>query len=63
MLDDAFARKPIPDPKCDTKVIDDNINLAQKLDINGTPNLIFPDGTLVPGAIDADKIIQTVDKK
>ena len=63
MLDDAFERKPIPDPKCDTKVIDDNIKLAEKLGINGTPNLIFPDSTLVPGAIDADKIIETVDKK
>ena len=63
MLDDAFAKKPIPDPKCDTTVIDDNIKLAAKLGINGTPNHIFPDSTLVPGAIDADKIIEAVDKK
>ena len=63
MLDDAFARKPIPDPKCDTKIIDDNIKLGEKLGIKGTPNLIFPDGTLVPGAIDANKIIEAVDKK
>jgi thiol:disulfide interchange protein DsbC len=63
MLEDAFSGKPIPDPKCDTKVIDENIKLAEKLGINGTPNLIFPDSTLVPGAIDADKIIEAVDKK
>jgi thiol:disulfide interchange protein DsbC len=63
MLDDAFAGKPIPDPKCDTKVIDENLKLGEKLGINGTPNLIFPDNTLVPGAIDANKIIESVDKK
>jgi len=63
MLEDAFAKKPIPDPKCDTKVIDENVRLAEKLGIQGTPNLIFPDGKLVPGAIDADKIIEAVDKK
>ncbi len=63
MLDDAFAGKPIPDPKCDTKIIDDNIKLGEKLGIKGTPNLIFPDGTQIPGAIGADKIIETVDKK
>ncbi|MBI5102443.1 MAG: thioredoxin fold domain-containing protein [Nitrospirae bacterium] len=63
MLDDAFARKPIPDPKCDTKVIDENIKLAEKLGIQGTPNLIFPDGKLITGAVDADKIIEAIDKK
>ena|ERR1700690_1464026 len=63
MLEDAFAKKTIPDPKCETKIIDDNIKLAAKLGITGTPAIIFPDGKLVPGAMDADKIIEAVDKK
>jgi len=63
LLEDAFAKKKIADPKCDTKVIDENIKLAEKLGINGTPNIIFPDGKQIPGAIDADKIIEAVDKK
>jgi thiol:disulfide interchange protein DsbC len=63
MLEDAFAKKTIPDPKCETKAIEENIELAGKLGIQGTPNLIFPDGKLIPGAIDADKIIEAVDKK
>jgi len=63
LMEDAFAKKTIPDPKCETKVIEENIKLAEKLGIQGTPNLIFPDGKLVPGAIDADKIIEAIDKK
>ncbi len=63
LLDEAFAKKQIPDPTCETTAIDENIKLAQKLGITGTPGLIFPDGSLVPGAIDADKIISTIDKK
>ncbi len=63
LLEDAFAKKKIADPKCDTKAIDENIKLAEKLGINGTPNIIFPDGKQIPGAVDADKIIEAVDKK
>ncbi len=63
LLDDAFAKKKIEDPKCDTKVIDENIKLGEKLGINGTPNIIFANGKQIPGAIDADKIIEAVDKK
>ena len=63
LLDDAFENKQIPDPKCDTTVVDDNIKLGQKLGISGTPAMIFPDGRLVPGAVDADAIINMIDKK
>ena len=63
LLDDAMAQKPLPEAKCETTAIDDNIKLGQKLGINGTPNLIFPDGTVIPGAADADSIIKTIDKK
>ncbi len=63
LLDDAFQKKQIPDPKCDTTVVDDNIKLGQKLGISGTPAMIFPDGRLVSGAVDADSIIKMIDKK
>ena len=62
LLDDAFEKKQIPDPKCDTTVVDDNIKLGQKLGISGTPAMIFPDGRLVPGATDADSIVKMIDK-
>lgn len=63
MLEDAFDGKPIPKATCDTKIIDENIELANKLGINGTPALIFPDGTLNPGPRDAASIIKWFDKK
>jgi thiol:disulfide interchange protein DsbC len=63
LLDDAFEKKQIPDPKCDTTAIDDNIKLGQKLGVSGTPAMIFPNGVLESGARDADAIISLIDKK
>jgi len=60
LLDDAFANKELPKPQCDTKVVDENIKLAEKLGISGTPALIFPSGRLVPGAIEAKAIIEQI---
>jgi len=60
LLDDAFEKKPLPKPKCETTVIDENIKLAQKLGISGTPAMIFPDGKIVPGALDAKTIIEKI---
>jgi thiol:disulfide interchange protein DsbC len=63
LLDAAFEKKPLPAPSCETTVIDDNIKLAEKLGISGTPAVIFPNGILIPGAMAASEIIKQVDKK
>jgi len=63
LLEAAFEKKPLPAPSCETTVIDDNIKLAAKLGISGTPAVIFPNGTLIPGAMAASEIIKQVDKK
>lgn len=60
LLEDSFAKKDIPKPKCETKVVDENIKLAEKLGISGTPTIIFPNGDLVSGALDAKKIIEMI---
>ncbi len=60
LLEDAFAGKELPKPKCETKVIDENINLAQKLGINGTPALILSDGRVIPGYKDAKGIMEMI---
>lgn len=60
LLEDSFAKKDIPKPKCETKVVDENIKLAEKLGISGTPTIIFPNGNLVSGALDAKKIIEMI---
>jgi thiol:disulfide interchange protein DsbC len=62
LLEDAFAKKPLPAPKCDTKAVDDNIKLGEKLGIRGTPAIILPDGIVVPGYKDADSLIALISK-
>ncbi len=63
LLDDAFEKKNLPKPSCNTTVIDDNIKLAQRLGIDGTPAIILPDGSLLSGALSADALIQQIEKK
>jgi thiol:disulfide interchange protein DsbC len=42
---------PKADEKCDTAAIDRNLALGRKHRINGTPALLFEDGTRKPGAL------------
>jgi len=63
LLEDAFEKKPLPVAKCETSAIDDNISLAQKLGISGTPAIIMPDGRLIPGYLEAGALIQQIEKK
>ncbi|HAM52230.1 MAG TPA: hypothetical protein DCP92_16630 [Nitrospiraceae bacterium] len=60
LLDDAFEHKELPKPKCETSVIDENIKLAEKLGISGTPTIITPDGRVLSGARDAKGIEELV---
>jgi thiol:disulfide interchange protein DsbC len=62
LLEDAFDKKLLPPPKCKTTVIDDNIKLAEKLGIRGTPAIILPNGSIIPGYKDADSLISLIDK-
>jgi thiol:disulfide interchange protein DsbC len=63
LLDDVFSGKEIAAPKCETDAVDNNILLAKKLGISGTPAIIFPDGRLLPGFVNADVLEQLLDKK
>ena len=58
LLDDAFEKKELPKPNCETSVIDDNIKLAEKLGISGTPAIITSDGKVVSGYKDAKGLIE-----
>ena len=60
LLEDNFEQKPIPKPACETKAVEDNINLSKTLDITGTPTMIMPDGMLVIGGRDAKTILDMV---
>ncbi|MDD5761283.1 MAG: DsbC family protein [bacterium] len=56
-LEDAFAGKPLPKGKCGSKAVDETIAAAKRFNIRSTPTMIFPDGRVVPGALDADAIL------
>src|SRR5574337_860258 len=43
---------------CDTSVLERNIALGQKYRVQGTPGVVFEDGTRAPGAIPAAQIEQ-----
>ncbi len=62
VLEDAFEKKVLPEAKCKTTAIDDNIKLAEKFGIRGTPALIMPNGAIVPGYMEADPMIDKIDK-
>ena len=63
LLEAAFEKKEIPEAKCKSTAVDDSMKLGNSLGINGTPAIIFPDGRLVPGFMEADALISTLEKK
>lgn len=49
--------QPLPaTATCDTAAVDRNVEFGKKNRINGTPTMIFVDGTRVPGAIPPEQI-------
>lgn len=63
LLDNAFSGKSVPEPKCDNTALERSIAHGKELGITGTPSLIREDGTLVSGALPADKLIDWIDGK
>jgi thiol:disulfide interchange protein DsbC len=61
LLEDNFEKKPIPQPNCEAKEIDENIKLGETLGISGTPTSIMPDGSVHIGFLSADKLIERID--
>jgi len=59
-LDAAFEGKPVPEASCDSKELDANIETAKKLGITGTPGIILPDGSLIPGYLKSDDLIAAI---
>jgi len=62
LLESAFEKKPLPKPKCETTVIDENIKLAEKLGISSVPSIILPNGRVVPGFKGAKALIELIGK-
>jgi thiol:disulfide interchange protein DsbC len=56
-LEDAFAGKPLAKGECGSKAVDETIQAAKRFNIRSTPTMVFPDGRVVPGALEADAIL------
>ena len=60
LLEDAFEKKSLSKPNCETFAVDENIKLAQQLGITSVPILILPDGRLISGSKDAKTLITLI---
>ncbi len=49
-----------PKPDCETKIVDETLKPGEELGITGTPTMIMPDGLIVVGVSDAEKIKELV---
>ena len=58
MMEDAYAGKKVPPPACTTQAVEETFRLAEKLNIRGTPAMVFPNGKVVSGYRPADVLIQ-----
>ncbi len=63
LLENAFEKRQIPAPSCETSVIDDNLKLAEKLGITGAPTLIMPDGRVIVGFKDSNTLKRLIDQR
>lgn len=63
LADDAFSGKSLPEPKCGNEAVERNKALARSFDISGTPAIIKDQGVLISGYLEADDLIEWIDKK
>lgn len=60
LLADAYAGKPLPPPgsgpQAGAAAVEETIALVNKLGINATPTLVFPDGSVTTGSMAAAEI-------
>jgi len=58
ILDDIFAGKDAPPPICKSNAVDENIRLAERLKIPGTPSMVLPDGRMTSGYYSAEDLLK-----
>ena len=61
-LEDAFAGKPLPKGECGSQAVKETSEVAERLKIRSTPTMVFPDGRVVPGALDAEMILKLLEE-
>lgn len=51
---------PTGEVKCDTKAIEENLEFGKSIGINGTPTIVFTDGTRAAGAISPAALMKKI---
>ncbi|MDD3576159.1 MAG: DsbC family protein [Halothiobacillus sp.] len=59
-IDIAMARQPLSGDACKDGMIEANMKLAEQLGMSGTPYIILPDGSAVPGYRPASMLIPVI---
>ena len=57
LLDAAFSGKALSPPTCGNEAVEETIRLSQRLQTQGTPSMILPDGRLIGGFREADELL------
>jgi len=60
LLEDAYEKKPLPKPACESKIVDETMQLAARLGISSVPSSILPDGRVVTGFKDAKTLLSLI---
>jgi thiol:disulfide interchange protein DsbC len=63
LLDEAYAGKPLPEPKCSNEQLEKNLALGRSIPIEATPTIIREDGMRYLGPRQADAMILWIDEK
>ncbi len=61
-LEQAFAGKALPEPDCQSTALRQHQELAQSLQITGTPTLILPNGQIHAGYRPVDDLLKLIDE-
>lgn len=62
LLEDAYDGKELPKADCETVAVDETIRLAAELGILGTPAIVLPNGSMIPGALETDLLLRLIDE-
>ena len=58
ILDDIYTGKQVPPATCKSDAVSENIRLAERLKIPGTPSMVLPDGRVIGGYRSADDLLK-----
>lgn len=63
LLEDAYAKKKVPAPSCETTAVDKSISDGKSIGVRSTPTMVFQNGRLVAGAIDENAMNKLLNEK